>query len=194
LADDTGDQELVERLRHAYVAVDEQLRAQFDRSLSFQDGTFDRWERARRLGFGEQASIYNSALVYGSVSVGRESWIGPWVLLDGSGGTLEIGSFCSISAGVHVYTHDTVAWAVSGGQLPRRTGAVSIGDCCHIGAQSVVVAGVSIGDRCVVGANSLVNRDVAPGTVVAGSPARPIGHVVGEGADARLELDGPTER
>jgi acetyltransferase-like isoleucine patch superfamily enzyme len=183
----------LDAVARSFVARDEDLRARWDRSLSFSDVVVDRWERAQRLGFAEGASIYGSALVYGTVEVGTQSWIGPWVLLDGSGGGLSIGEFCSISAGVHIYTHDTVEWAISGGVLPRRTGAVRIGDRCHIGAQSVVTAGVEIGDGCVVGANSLVNRDVAPASVVVGSPARVIGIVEGEGAGAHLRLDAAPE-
>ena len=41
-----------------------------------------------------------------------------------------------------------------------------------IGAGSVILAGVSIGDGAVIGANSVVTSNVAPMTVVAGSPAR----------------------
>jgi acetyltransferase-like isoleucine patch superfamily enzyme len=67
---------------------------------------------------------------------------------------------------------------------------VTIGDCVYIGPQSVIVAGVSIGDHCVVGANSFVNKDVEPRTVVAGSPARPIGRVVGDGKEVRIVIDG----
>jgi acetyltransferase-like isoleucine patch superfamily enzyme len=187
MADDGSPDDATEVMA-AYVARDDRLRQDFDRSLSFDDAMVDRWERAARLGFGSGASIYGSALVYGDVEVGAETWIGPWVLLDGSGGGLSIGDYCSISAGVHVYTHDTVAWALSGGVAARRTGAVAIGDCCHIGSQSVVVAGVTVGPRCVIGANSVVNSDVPDATVVAGSPARPIGRVVGEGADVRLDF------
>jgi maltose O-acetyltransferase len=39
----------------------------------------------------------------------------------------------------------------------------------------IVLPGVSIGDDAIVGAGSVVRRDVAPGTVVAGNPARVIG-------------------
>jgi acetyltransferase-like isoleucine patch superfamily enzyme len=178
-----------ELLAACYKANEERLSRDYQRSLPFQDGMFDRWERARRLGFGERASIYNSAAVFGDVRVGADSWIGPNTLLDGSGGGLRIGSFCSISSGVHIYTHDTVLWALSGGALGRAEGPVSIGDCVYIGSQSIIAAGVKIGSRCVIGANSFVNDDVPDGTVVGGSPARKLGAVVGESAAVRIVFD-----
>lgn len=177
-------------LRACYEANDERLRDEYQRSLSFQDGAFDRWERARRLGFGEGASIYNSALVYGDVRVGRNTWVGPNTLLDGTGGGLEIGDFCSVSAGVQIYTHDTVLWALSGGALTRAQGKVRVGDCVYIGSQSIIAAGVTIGSRCVVGANSFVNRDIPDRTVVGGSPARRLGTVIGDGESVRIAFDG----
>jgi acetyltransferase-like isoleucine patch superfamily enzyme len=181
--------ELAEALHALYQQNDEQLRASFQRSLSFQDGAFDRWERARRLGFGEGASIYNSALVFGEVTVGRHTWIGPCTILDGSAAPLQIGDYCSISAGVHLYTHNTVHWALSGGTAAKRSGPVSVGDCVYIGPQSIVTLGVSIGRQCLVAANSFVNRSLQPRIVVAGSPARPVGKVVGEGAAVSVEFD-----
>jgi acetyltransferase-like isoleucine patch superfamily enzyme len=185
---DLDPEALGRAIQELRVERDEELRRTYDRSLPFADGLFDRWERARRLGFGDGASIYDSAMVFGRVSVGAHSWIGPGVLLDGSGGPLDIGDWCSISAGVHVYTHDTVRWSLSLGQLEPQKGPVRIGDGCHLGAQSVVIRGITIGNRCVVGANSFVNRNVPDRTVVAGSPARPLGMVVGEGEDVRLWL------
>lgn len=182
-------EQFIELLKSCYEANDERLLRDHQRSLPFQDGVFDRWERARRLGFGERTSVYNSAAIFGSVKVGTDTWIGPNALLDGSGGRLDIGSFCSISSGVHVYTHDTVLWALSGGALGRMEGSVSIGDCVYIGSQSVVGAGVRIGSRCVVGANSFVNEDIADGTVVAGSPARKIGVVLGRGDQVQMIFD-----
>jgi len=181
--------DLRELLLQLYAEQDQGLRQRFDRSLSFQDGMFDRWERARRLGFGDGASIYNSALIYGDVGVGEQTWIGPGVILDGSSDSLSIGAYCSISSGVHIYTHDTVRWALSRGEEEPRTAPVIIGDCVYIGPQSVIVAGIKIGSHCVVGANSFVNKDVASRTVVAGTPARPIGRVVGDGKDIRIVSD-----
>lgn len=170
----------------AHLERQEQLAERWHRSLPFEDAMFDRWERARRLGFMEGASIYESAFVYGTVAVGAGTWVGPNVVLDGSGGQLAIGSTCSISAGVHIYTHDTVRWALSGGVAPRSTGPVTIGDRTHVGAMSIVTAGVRVGSGCVVGANSFVNRDVADATIVAGSPAVEIGAVRGLGDDVEL--------
>lgn len=168
---------------------DQELRASYHRSLPFADAQFDRWERAKALGFGDKTSIYDSSFVLGEVKVGIETWIGPYTMLDGSGGGLVIGDHCSISAGVHIYTHDTVLWAVSGGVQSAKKSAVKIGSNTYIGAQSVIVAGVTIGERCVIAANSLVNRDAPDGTIVGGTPARTLGHVEGTGADAKLVFD-----
>jgi acetyltransferase-like isoleucine patch superfamily enzyme len=175
-------------LRQAYAGQDALLRERYARSLPMQDALDDRWERARRLGFGEGASIYNSVAVYGDVKVGANTWIGPYVLLDGSGG-LTIGSTCSISAGAHIYTHDTVTWALSGGQKPYRYQPVSIDDRCYIGSQVVIAAGVKIGKECVVSANSFVNHNVTDRTVVGGVPARRIGEVRFDGDEPTLVYD-----
>ena len=99
--------------RQRYKEVDKE----FNRSLPFADYIVDRWEKAKLLGFGEGSSIYDSSLVLGTVKVGAKTWIGPFVVLDGTGG-LEIGSNCSISAGTQIYSHDSVDWAISGGSLP----------------------------------------------------------------------------
>jgi len=179
-------------MRAAYEAQDERLRARFDRSLPLQDGLDDRWERARRLGFGEKVSIYNSAIVFGDVRIGANTWVGPNVILDGSGEGLTIGSSCSISAGVHIYTHDSVFWALSGGKSGYRKGRVTIGDCCYIGPQSVIAADVTIGPHSLVATNSFVNRDVPPYTIVGGTPARILGHVVLDGDVPRLVFDAPS--
>ena len=182
---------LMSSLREKLLALrgeaDAEMRGRWDRSLPFADSLFDRWGRAQELGFGEGSSIYDSACVYGNVSVGADTWIGPFVILDGSGGELKIGAFCDVSAGVHIYTHDTAIRCVSMGEVPAREGPVSIGDGSYIGPQSVVVAGVHIGSRCIVGANSFVHSDIPDRSVVAGSPAHNIGQVVGEGAHLRVE-------
>lgn len=61
-------------------------------------------------------------------------------------------------------------------QQPCAARPVRIGSDVWLGAGTVVLPGVTIGDGSVVGANSVVTRDVAAMTVVAGAPARLLGH------------------
>lgn len=175
-------------IHEIYQKNERDLFEKYERSLSFQDGMFDRWERAKLLNFGEGSSIYNSALVYGKVDVGSNTWIGPYVILDGSGG-LKIGSHCSISAGVHIYTHDTVMKTLSGGKQKIPRTPVTIGDCCYIGAQTVVKAGVTIGSHCLIGANSFINKSIPDKHIAVGTPVRIIGRVIVEkdGEEVKLE-------
>jgi acetyltransferase-like isoleucine patch superfamily enzyme len=149
-------------------------RERFRRVLPLADYLVDRWDKARALGFGEGTSIYDSCLVLGDVKVGRRCWIGPFTILDGSGG-LEIGDDCTVSAGAHIYTHDSVRVTLEGGPIERSP--VRIGNRVYIGPNSIVARGVTIGDRVVVGANSLVVNDIPSSTKVAGNPARVIGAV-----------------
>src|SRR4029079_2837872 len=81
---------IVDELKSAYLGLREDVRARWKRDLPFSELVFDRWERAASLGFGAGASIYHDSYVYGEVSVGEGTWIGPQTLLDGSGG-LTIG-------------------------------------------------------------------------------------------------------
>jgi acetyltransferase-like isoleucine patch superfamily enzyme len=143
----------------------------WQRLLPFGDYISDRWEKGRILGFGEGTSIYDSAIVIGKVKVGRNTWIGPFTVLDGSGG-LEIGDFCSISAGVQIYSHDTVAWAITGGEAPTTHLATKIGDRCYLGPNVVVAKGVTIGSGSIIGANSFVNSNIPDGVKAWGSPAK----------------------
>jgi carbonic anhydrase/acetyltransferase-like protein (isoleucine patch superfamily) len=176
MTDQPEPDDLAATLRALRASEDEAMRMSWDRSLPLGDELFDRWERARELGFGSDASIYHSAYVYGDVSVGAGTWVGPMALLDGSGG-LTIGSGCSISAGVQIYTHSTVRWAVSGGATEYERAPTRIGDNTFVGPLSVVAMGVTIGSRCIIGAHAFVNRDVPDGCVAVGVPARVTGRV-----------------
>jgi acetyltransferase-like isoleucine patch superfamily enzyme len=165
---------LLEELRALLAEQHANVIDRFNRSLPFGDYIIDRWEKAQKLGFGGGSSVYDSALILGDVRVGCNTWIGPFTVLDGSGG-LEIGESCSISAGVQIYTHDTVLWAISGGVQPPERASVRIGDRCYIGPNVIVTKGVTIGDGCVIGANSLVLEDVPPGVKALGTPCRVVG-------------------
>ena len=141
----------------------------FKRMLPFGEMFVDRWEKARFYGFGEGTSIYDSSVVLGNVCVGEKCWIGPNTILDGSGG-LEIGDFCDISAGTHIYTHDTVDRVIFGSDITRAS--VKIGSHCYIAPHVIITMGVTIGDYVVIGANSLVNSDIPSYSKGWGTPFR----------------------
>ena len=92
---------------------------------------------------------HEHAWVVGTPVVGEGTWIGAFTMIDGSGG-LRIGAGCDISTGAQIYTHSSAKRCVSG----RRFDLVER-------------APVVIGDRVFVGA----------GAIVAGVPARVVGHV-----------------
>ena len=165
---------LVEMLQSLLLYRGEEVRKNWNRSLPFADYIVDRWKKASELGFGTGSSIYDSSLVLGDVNVGKNTWIGPFTVLDGTG-KLEIGDNCSISAGVQIYTHDTVKWAISGGAEPAEQSPVHIGSNTYIGPDVVISRGVTIGDRCVIGAKSFVNRDITDGKKAWGTPVKVIG-------------------
>lgn len=165
-----------------------EFKLQFDRSLPFTDEVFDRWERAEKLNFGQGSSIYDSSFVFGDVKVGKKCWLGPFTIIDGSGG-LSIGDNCTISAGVHIYTHDNVKQTLSGGKLPMEHGAVSIGNCTYIGPQSMITKGVKIGNHCVIASNSFVNKSIGDNSIVAGNPAQLIGKVIIKENDIEFDFN-----
>lgn len=169
--------ELEKKLKELHNLLREEMAKKWQRSLPLEEELFDRWERAKYLKFGKKTSIYQLGYVYGDVKVGKNTWIGPFTILDGSGG-LEIGDNCSISSGVHIYSHDTVKWAVSGGKERYEYKKTKIGNCCFIGPQSVILKGVSIGDHCIIGAGSIVNKKTPPFSIAAGIPAKVIGKVI----------------
>lgn len=162
---------LLDQLKRLWIDRRQAVDQQFERTLSFGDYIVDRWEKAKALHFGDGTSVYDSCLVIGDVRVGENTWIGPFTVLDGSG-KLEIGNYCSISSGVQIYTHDSVAWATSGGKSTIKRAPTKIGSCCYIGPNTVIAKGVTIGDHCIIGANSVVLKNIPSNCKAIGNPAK----------------------
>jgi acetyltransferase-like isoleucine patch superfamily enzyme len=51
-------------------------------------------------------------------------------------------------------------------------GPVTIGEDVWLGAQAIILPGVSVGNGAVIGAGAVVTRDVPPGAISVGVPAR----------------------
>lgn len=59
----------------------------------------------------------------------------------------------------------------------EKVGKIDIRDNVFIGHQAIVMPGITIGPNAIVAAGSVVTRDVPPGSIVGGIPARGIGRV-----------------
>lgn len=106
----------------------------------------------------------------GGVRIGEGCIVNRGVTLDGRGG-LEVGDLVNISSEALVLTADH---DVDSSSFQWRARPVSIGSRSWIATRALVLPGASVGNGAVVSAGAVVVGDVAPFTVVAGVPARPV--------------------
>jgi acetyltransferase-like isoleucine patch superfamily enzyme len=145
-----------------------------------------------RLGTGVVIHHPDLVNLYGC-EIGAECRIGAFVEIQSG---VRVGSRCKISSHSFLCTGVTLEDEVFIGHgvmftndlWPRATTAdgslQGAGDWtltttlvrrrASIGSNATILAGVVIGEGGVVGAGAVVTTDVAPGTVVAGVPARPM--------------------
>ena len=133
------------------------------------------WLRRRfqlvELGEGFQ---WGRGLILGAGSrIGRYAYLGPGFACHGP---VVVGDLCMIAAGCRVVGADH---AIDRAGTPTRLGwpdeprrATIFGADAWIGERVTIREGVTIGAGAVVGSAATVVRDVAPYTVVAGTPAR----------------------
>lgn len=166
---------LWKQLQKLHYKLRDYTKRKYNRVNPFIEDLFEWKEKGRFFG-GKNITIYDSATIIGDVKIGDNTWIGPFCLLDGTGG-LTIGTYCAISTRACILTHDTIKWSLSGGKAPYEHTPVVIGDYCFIGVESVIIRGVTIGKHCLIGANSVVTHDIPDYSIAVGSPARIIGKV-----------------
>jgi len=108
---------------------------------------------------GDRAVIMMGAILNIGANVGEETMIDMGAVL---GGRAMVGKRCHIGAGA----------VVAGVVEPPSATPVVIEDDVLVGANAVILEGVRVGAGAVVAAGAVVTRDVPPGAVVAGVPAR----------------------
>lgn len=137
---------------------------------------FWRWRRMLLRSFG--AKLGPRVHVYPTVRI-----IMPWNLTAGSDaaigdraiiysvGTITIGNQVTISQGVHLCagTHDYRRSAFPLVKVP-----IDIGDGAWICADAFIGPGVTVGNNAIVGARAVVVRDVPPGVIAVGNPAKAV--------------------
>lgn len=82
---------------------------------------------------------------------------------------IKIGNNVTMSVRCILLAHDASTWGLMG---YAKIGRIVIEDNVFIGAGSIILPNVVIGEGSIVGAGSVVSRDIPPGSVVAGNPAK----------------------
>ena len=142
-------------------------------------------------------------------SIGPDSRVGPFVEIQAG---CHVGARCKISShsflcegvtledGVFIghgvmFTNDRYpASTTPEGELKGADDwtclPTLVGKGASIGSNATILCGLTIGAGALVGAGAVVTRDVAPGTVVAGVPARPLPNQPDQGVPTAGVLNG----
>jgi len=140
--------------------------------------------------FGEDVVVQAFTNLYGC-RIGDPSRVGPFVEIQSG---VEIGASCKIQSHSFICTGVTIQDEVFVGhgvifindKRPRSTtdeGELQTDEDwelietvierrASLGSGAIVMGGVRVGAGAIVGAGAMVTKDVAPGEVVAGNPAR----------------------
>jgi UDP-2-acetamido-3-amino-2,3-dideoxy-glucuronate N-acetyltransferase len=139
--------------------------------------------------FGRNVVVHPFTNLYGC-SIGDDTRIGPFVEVQRGaviGARCKVQSHTFVCDGVVIEDEVFVGHGVMfiNDKRPRATAAgrlqneddwplqgTVIGRGASLGSGSVILGGLTVGADAIVGAGAVVTRDVAPGAVVAGNPAR----------------------
>lgn len=128
----------------------------------------------RRLGLkiGSDSSIAMHCFVTGSrITIGNNTVINRFTYLDGRV-PVYIGNNVNIS---HYTIIQTLTHDPQNPDFVCIEKPVAIMDHAWIGTRAIILPGVTVGEGAVIAAGAVVSKDVAPYTIVAGTPARKIG-------------------
>lgn len=156
---------------------------------------------------GDYANIRSHTIIYGGVNIGDGFATGHFVLIRENcriGDDVSIGSHSDIENGVtignRVRIHSNVfipehtvieddAWIgpcaiftndkyLCSPDAGKKREGVTVQSGAVVGAGAVILPGITIGAGALVGAGAVVTKDVKPGSVVRGNPARPLKRIV----------------
>jgi sugar O-acyltransferase (sialic acid O-acetyltransferase NeuD family) len=134
-------------------------------------------DRERLDRFGLEVGASSPVVVHPDATVGPESSLDPGVVL-----AAGVRLTTNITVGRHSYcnTNSTISHdSVLGSYVTLAPGVavgarVELGTRVFVGIGATVMSGVRVGEGATIGAGAVVIRDVAPGDVVAGVPAKPL--------------------
>lgn len=132
-----------------------------------------------RIVIGPQAWMERGVVLHaygGHIALGADVMLGPYVVIYGHGG-VDIGDATLISMHCRILSsnHAIPPLGTDIRSQPDVLKPTRLGRDVWLGAGVTVLGGVTIGDGCVVGAGAVVTRDLPPGSIALGVPARVTG-------------------
>lgn len=123
-----------------------------------------------KLGKGSTIHMWANFFQPKNIKIGNDTIVGDHCFLDGRA-KLEIGDHVAIASQVLIYNSQHL---VDDPEFRAVEKPVEIADYVFIGPRAIILPGVRVGRGAVVAAGAVVSKDVAPGKIVGGVPAREI--------------------
>ncbi len=180
-------QDLSRRTEHLRQIQD--IRSQSAASRIDSNIVLNSYEKSR-LQLGGRVSICAGTVLsfgdehngFGQISIGDSTWIGQYNNLRAGGGAIQIGRGCLISqfCTLVATNHGTNADQPIASQPPQNDRMnVILENDVWLGAGVTILPGVVVREGAVIGAGSVVTKEVPPGEIHAGIPAKRIGTRLG---------------
>ena len=131
---------------------------------------------------GEKSSLHRGTIIEssegGELAIGQNTHIQPGCQLSAHKGSIRIGDNVQLApkCGLYPYNHGIEPGLPMREQPLTSGGDINIGNDVWLGFGVIVLENVTIGAGAIVAAGALVREDVAANAIVAGVPARVVGH------------------
>lgn len=123
-----------------------------------------------KIGKGSKIHVFCRFFEPKNIEIGEDTIIGEFSFLDGRA-KLKIGNHTDIASQVLIYNseHD-----INDPEFKAIEEPVEIDDYVFIGPRAIIQPGIKIGRGAIIAAGAVVTKDVSPGKVVGGVPAKVI--------------------
>lgn len=119
------------------------------------------------------ANINRRARLSSDVKIGSHGGVGEFCILSGDvtiGSHVTMGRSCMFITGDHPVPPDMGKFR----DMKPTHAPIVVEEDVFIGSRAIILPGVRVGRGAAVGAGAVVAKDVAPGAVVVGNPAREV--------------------